>query len=62
MWTTFKTFIEFVTVLLLFFYVLVFWSQGMWDISSLTMAGTPTPCIGKQSPNHWTAREVPSFF
>ena len=29
MWTIFKVFIEFVTVLLLF-YVLVFWPQGMW--------------------------------
>ena len=28
MWTIFKIFIEFVTVLLLF-YVLVFWSRGM---------------------------------
>ena len=30
-----KTFIEFVTLLLLF-YVLVFWPQGMWDLRSLT--------------------------
>ena len=29
MGTIFKIFIEFVTVLLLF-YVLVFWSRGMW--------------------------------
>ena len=33
MWTIFKVFIEFVTILLLF-YVLVFWPQGMWDLSS----------------------------
>ena len=30
MWTTFKVFTEFVTVVLLF-YVLVFWPPGMWD-------------------------------
>ena len=33
MWTIFKVFIEFVTILLLF-YVLVFWPWGMWDLSS----------------------------
>ena len=31
----FKIFIEFLTILLLF-HVLVFWSQGMWDLSFLT--------------------------
>ena len=31
--TIFKIFIEFISVLLLF-YVLVFWPQGMWDLSS----------------------------
>ena len=35
MWTTFKVFIEFVPMLLLL-YVLVFWLQGMWDLSSPT--------------------------
>ena len=35
MWTIFKVFAEFVTLLFLF-YVLVFWLQGMWDLSSLT--------------------------
>ena len=61
MWTIFKVFIEFVTILLLF-YVLVFWSQGMWDLSSPTRDRTHTPCIGRQSLNHWTAREVPSLW
>ena len=32
MWTILKVFIKFVTTLLLF-YVLVFWPQGMWDLS-----------------------------
>ena len=35
MWAILKVFIEFVTILLLF-YILVFWSQDMWDLSSLT--------------------------
>ena len=34
-WTIFKVFIEFVAILLLF-YVLVFWSQTMWNLSSPT--------------------------
>ena len=38
MWTIFKVFIEFVTILLLF-YVLVFWPRGMWDLSSPTKEG-----------------------
>ena len=35
MWTIFKVFIDFVTILLLF-HVLVFWSLGTWDSGSLT--------------------------
>ena len=61
MWTIFKVFIEFVTILLLF-YVLVFWPQGMWDLSSLTRDRTLTPCIGRQHLNQWTAREVPEQY
>ena len=48
MWTIFKVFIEFVTILLLF-YVLFFWPGGMWDLSSLTRDQTLTPCIERQS-------------
>ena len=47
---------EFVTVLLLS-YILVFWPWGMWDLSSLTMDWTWTPCIWRWNLNHWTARE-----
>ena len=54
--TIFKVFIEFVTILFLF---LAFWPQGMWDPSSATRDRTHTPDIGRQSPNHWTARQVP---
>ena len=35
MWTIIKVFIELFMELLLFC-VLVFWSQGMWDLNSLT--------------------------
>ena len=59
MWTIFKVFIEFVTILLLF-YVLVFWPRAMWDLSSPTRDQTRTPCIGRRSLKHWTAREVPN--
>ena len=40
-----KVFIEFVTILLLF-YVLVFWPRGLWDLSSPTRDQTQTPCSG----------------
>ena len=33
MWTIFKAFIEFVTILLLL-YVLVFWTGDMWDLAT----------------------------
>ena len=60
MWTSFKVFIEFVTILLLF-YVLVFWPRGMWDLSSPTRDQTHTPCIGRRSLNNWTTREIPKY-
>ena len=46
MWTIFKVFIKFVTILFLS-YILDFWSRGMWDLSSLTGDRTHTPCIGR---------------
>ena len=33
----------------------------MWDLSSQTSDRTRTPCIGRQSLNHWTTRGVPLF-
>ena len=33
--------------------------QGMWDLSSWTRDRTCVPCIGRQTPNHWTTRETP---
>ena len=59
MWATFKAFIEFVTILLLF-HVLVFWLWGMWDLSSPTRDWTCAPYIPRRSLNHWMSREVPS--
>ena len=52
-----KVFIEFVTILFLF-YVLVFQSQGMCDPSSLNKDGTGTLHIGRWWPNNWTTLEV----
>ena len=51
MWTMFKVFIEFVTVLLPF-YVLAFWDRGVWDLTFLTRDQPLTLCIERQSPNH----------
>ena len=55
MWTTLKVFIEFVTILFLF-YVLVFSPQGMWDLSL-----NPIPPVLEGGLNHWTIREVPEL-
>ena len=55
--TIFNVFVEFVTILLLF-YVLVLRPRGMWDFSSPVRYRTCTACIGRQSLNHWTTREV----
>ena len=69
-WTTrkaldhvYKICIEFVTVLLLF-YVLVLWPWGMFpvDLSSLTRDWTCIPCIGRHSLNHWTTKKAPFSF
>ena len=53
----FQVFIELVTILLLF-YVLLSWPQGMGDLSSPTRDQTHTPCIGRPSLNRWTAMQV----
>ena len=46
MWTIFKAFTEFVTIQLLI-YVLFFWPQGMWDLSSQHRDQPRTPCTGR---------------
>ena len=48
-WPFIKVFIEFVTILLLF-YILVSWLRGMW---------VQTPCIESWRPQPWTTREAP---
>ena len=58
MQTIFKVFIEFVTILLLF-YVLVSWPRGTWGLSSSARDQTHTLCIGRRSSNHWITWEVP---
>ena len=60
--TFFKVFIEFVIILLLFFMFCFFWPRGTWYLSSLTRDWTRIPCIGRQSLNHWTAREITMWF
>ena len=37
---------------------LVVWLQGMWDLSSQIRDWICTPCFGRWSPNHSTAREI----
>ena len=32
----------------------IFGLWGRWDLSTLTRDRTLTPCVGRQSPNHWT--------
>ena len=39
-------------------YVSVFWLQGLCALTSPTREWTHTPCITRQSLNHWTTREV----
>ena len=41
MWTIFKVFVEFVTILLLFY----FEQQGMWDLRAPTGDWTSTPAL-----------------
>ena len=57
-----KVFIECVTILFLF-YILAFWLQGMWDLSSLTRDRTHTSCIWRWSLNTGPPRKSlhPSF-
>ena len=63
MWTIFKVFTTFVTILFLFSGVFFFFFPpgGIWDPNSLTRDQTCTPCIGKRSLNSWTTREVLNY-
>ena len=57
----FKLFIKFVTILFLsvIFFFFFFLPLGMWNLNSRTRDRTCNPCIGRQSLNHRTNREVP---
>ena len=37
------------------------WPRSMWDLSALTKDGNCTPCLGRQSLNPWTTREILVF-
>ena len=64
MQTIFKVFIKFVTILLLF-YVLVFWPQGMWNLNSPTRDQTHTPVLEGEilttGPPRMSRAEFPFF-
>ena len=51
-----KSLLNFVNIIT---YVFGFWPRGIWARSFPTRDGTHTPCIGRQSLNLWTTREVP---
>lgn len=36
-------------------------AHRMWDLSSPTRDGNQLPCIGGQSPNHWTTGKIPKL-
>ena len=53
----FKVFLEFDTVLLLF-YVVILGGCEVWGLSSLARDQTSTPSIGRRRLNHCSTREV----
>ena len=59
MWTIFKAFIEFVTVLLLF-YRGFFGHEACGILAPGPGIKPVPPALEVQSLNHWTSREVPS--
>ena len=46
MWTIFKVFVEFITILLLF-HILFFGPRGMWDLSSQAREPVPSALEGE---------------
>ena len=57
MWTVFKVFIELLQYC--FCFIFCFWPRGTWDLGSLSTGQTCSPCIGRQSPNHWMPGKSP---
>ena len=43
------------------FVFVLFWPQGMWDLSSPTRNQICTLCIGRWTLDHWTSKEVPGL-
>ena len=62
MWTIFKVLL--LNLLQYCFCCLcsIFWLWVTWNLSSLTRDWTCTSCIGRQSLNHWTTKEVSLVF
>ena len=60
MWTILKYFLNLLQYCFWDFFFF-FWPWGMWDLSSPARDWTCSPCIGRQSLHHWTAREVPKL-
>ena len=55
-------YVVFREVSILFFFFFLASPYGLWDPSSLTRDQTQALAVRARSPNHWTAREFPSFF
>ena len=58
MWTIFKVFIKFVTILLLLLMFCFFGPEASGILSFLIRDRARTPFIGRQSLNHWTTRKA----
>ena len=48
-------------LIILFFMIFFFFFFWLWDLSSLSRDWTCTPCPGRWSLNHWTARKIPQM-
>ena len=55
-WAILKVFVEFFTILLLF-YVLILWLQDVWDLSPWPGLKPTAPALERQSLNQWATRE-----
>ena len=56
------SFLNYLFNLLQYCLCFVFWPQDMWDFSSPTRDWTCIPCIGRWSLNHWSTKEIPTYF
>ena len=58
MWSMFKVFIEFINNISSVLCFGFFGHKAGGNLNSPTRDRTHDPCIGRQSLNHWTAREI----